>query len=336
MRAKADEKGPRVVAGIDEAGLGPLLGPLTFGYSALRLPAGKKNVWDLLEEVVSREPRNDAEHLVVADSKRVFSRNPRGRRRLETTVLGFLDALAVGRPGSGAALLRTVPECIRPRAAEIARHPWYAELPERLPVWVDEGRLVLRAERLRRALETNEIRLLDAGALLVPAGELNRSFAATNNKSLSVWECVRGIVDYLWREFADQNLHLIVDRQGGRFRYARLLNRAFPGVRLRVGVESPDHSEYLLESDEGGTGRTMWLTFAEKAETRAFTVALGSCLAKYARELAMGAFNRYFEALQPDLIPTAGYTTDGRRWLRDAAPALQSAGIDQEVLVRSR
>ena len=77
----------------------------------------------------------------------------------------------------------------------------------------------------------------------------------------------------------------------------------------------------------------MWITFAEKAETRAFTVALASCLAKYARELAMGAFNRYFGALQPDLKPTAGYTSDGRRWLRDATPMLRRAGIAREVLV---
>ncbi len=50
----------------------------------------------------------------------------------------------------------------------------------------------------------------------------------------------------------------------------------------------------------------------------------------------MGAFNRYFGNLQPDLRPTAGYTTDGRRWVRDAASTLEKVGIDREVLVRRR
>ena len=76
----------RVIAGIDEAGLGPLLGPMTVGWSAFRVPRGEINLWDVLGEVVSDSPRQDSKHLVVADSKRVFSRNPRGARRLELTV----------------------------------------------------------------------------------------------------------------------------------------------------------------------------------------------------------------------------------------------------------
>jgi hypothetical protein len=327
---------PRIVAGIDEAGLGPLLGPLTFGFATLRLPPGEDSVWKILEEVVSEDPKCDSNRIIVADSKRVHSRNPRGRRRLETTVLSFLDSLERGRPRSGADLLRTAPEAIRPRAAEIARHPWYRELPAALPVWVDEGRLELRAERLRQCLDGQGIALLDAGVRVVPAGELNRSFAETGNKGRTVWELVRGIIEQLWLEFGPSHLHLIVDRQGGRFHYASLLARAFPDARLQVGVESPDHSEYQLQEEAEGTGRSMWITFAEKAENRAFSVALASCLAKYARELSMSAFNRYFGALQPDLTPTAGYTTDGRRWVRDATPLLKRAGIDREILVRQR
>ena len=72
----------RVFAGIDEAGLGPLLGPLTLGWSAFRVPRGQVNLWSRLEQIVCDDPREDARRLVVADSKRVHSRTPRGRRRL--------------------------------------------------------------------------------------------------------------------------------------------------------------------------------------------------------------------------------------------------------------
>ncbi|MCB9916465.1 MAG: hypothetical protein H6828_15160 [Planctomycetes bacterium] len=171
---------------------------------------------------------------------------------------------------------------------------------------------------------------------MVPAVELNRSFARTGNKSATVWELLTGVLRHLWATHAHEDLHVIVDRQGGRFRYGRALAAAFPGVGLRVGLESPNHSEYQLEADEDGARRRMWLTFAEKAEERAFTVALGSCLAKYARELVMGAFNDYFGARQAGLAPTAGYTTDGRRWLADAAPALAALDLDRDVLARRR
>ena len=334
--ASGAPRAPRVVAGIDEAGLGPLLGPLTLGYAAMRLPGRKLNVWDELSEIISRDPKQDAEHLVVADSKRVFSRNPRGERRLESTALCFMGAGARSTPRSGAELLRTPPPRLRPRAADIEQSPWYQELPDPLPIWVDAGRLELRGEYLRRELERSEIELLDAGVRVVPAVELNRSFARTDNKSHTVWEVVESILGHLWEEFATERLHVIVDRQGGRFRYGRLLQRSFPGAQVKVGHESPDHSEYQLEEDSDAGRRTMWLTFAEKAEDRSFTVALGSCFAKYARELCMRAFNSYFGASQPDLAPTAGYTTDGRRWLSEAAPLLERLALPSEVLARRR
>lgn len=335
-RAGGEPRAPRVVAGIDEAGLGPLLGPLTLGYAALRLPGRELNVWDALSQIVSRDPKQDAEHLVVADSKRVFSRNPRGERRLESTALCFLGSGQSTPPSSGAALLRTPPSQLRPRAADIKLSPWYEALPDSLPLWVDPGRLELRREYLRRELERNEIELLDAGVRVVPAVELNRSFARTDNKSHTVWEVVQAILRHLWQEFASEDLHVIVDRQGGRFRYGRLLQRSFPGAQVRVGHESPDHSEYNIEELTEAGRRTMWLTFAEKAEDRSFTVALGSCFAKYARELCMGAFNSYFTAGQPGLAPTAGYTTDGRRWLREAASLLERLDLPREVLTRQR
>ena len=329
---------PRLVAGIDEAGLGPLLGPLTFGYSVLRLPPGGRNVWEALESIVSQQPTSDATHIVVADSKRVYSRNPRGRRRLETTALSFLAQRSCGAARAGTDLLRSAPESLRPRAAEIARHPWYAELAPTLPVWTDAGRLELRAEALRRALANEGLGLVEAGVRLTPAGELNRSFARTHNKSSTVWAIVSSILDYFWNEYGLQGLHVIVDRQGGRFRYGRLLESCFPAAKVRVILERPDLADYRIEGEVETDGQARWmrLTFAERAEDRAFTVALGSCLAKYTRELSMEAFNRYFQALQPDLAPTAGYTTDGQRWVRDAARTLERHQIDRDVLIRQR
>ena len=48
----------------------------------------------------------------------------------------------------------------------------------------------------------------------------------------------------------------------------------------------------------------------------------------------MRAFNQHFQAQDAALEPTAGYTTDGRRFLRDAQHLL--AGLDSKLLVRDR
>ena len=62
-----------VLCGIDEAGLGPLLGPLAIGYAAMSLPAPNADPWRLLGDLAGKRP-GKTRRLVVADSKKVFAR----------------------------------------------------------------------------------------------------------------------------------------------------------------------------------------------------------------------------------------------------------------------
>ena len=131
----------------------------------------------------------------------------------------------------------------------------------------------------------------------------------------------------------------MIDRQGGRFHYQPQLQRALPGGTVKKRRERPDRSDYTITETatrNGSTPRAMSVSFAERAETRSFPVALASCIAKYSRESCMRAFNEYFGELEPGLKPTAGYTTDGRRWLKDAARTLKRAGVTEKQLVRLR
>ncbi|MBN2625971.1 MAG: hypothetical protein JXA95_04840, partial [Spirochaetales bacterium] len=67
----------------------------------------------------------------------------------------------------------------------------------------------------------------------------------------------------------------------------------------------------------------------------ALETALASLFAKYARECGMILFNRYWRERKPDLKETAGYYTDGMRFIGD----LEAAGLlpeDRNMLIRKK
>jgi len=54
------------------------------------------------------------------------------------------------------------------------------------------------------------------------------------------------------------------------------------------------------------------------------------------REVHMTLFNRFWKEHQADLAPTAGYSTDARRFLRDIIAVRRRLGIDDALLVRRK
>lgn len=318
-----------VLAGIDEAGLGPLLGSLAIGYAILLAPAEESEPWKRLRGSVARSPRART-RLVVADSKLVFQRNRKGERRLETTVLAFRSQR------NGGAIERD-PErflfgSLAPDPAWRAL-PWRAELPP-LPWAAEPDALELSSALLARALARAELELLDAGVRLVPAAELNASFEETRNKAASVWDRVLEVLRHVWAQRVRAPVRATVDMLGGRRRYGSLLGRAFPEARVELVQERTGRSAYALAAKDGSG--TMELEFLVQGDRKVFATALASCCAKYARELEMRAFNAYFARFQPELVPTAGYRGDGSRWLADAELALERCGLPREQLVRTR
>lgn len=334
-----------IQAGIDEAGLGPLLGPLSLGWSAIESRTPGADPWDILAPLVCREsPRSkklDGSHLMVADSKKVFTRNPRGRARLERTALAFLAQLHgnADLPVDGS-FLADGP--LGPEPHWLEGSPWYNELAfdngGALPMHSSAGTLELTAERLRRAFADGGMRLVDGGTRLVPALELNHSYKRTHNKATTVLEYTFQALIRIWEKFSMRGLVVIVDRQGARAHYSRPLEGAFPNTTVTTLDESQGTSTYRLDGVQGtpAEGTRMLVSFTEKGEDHSFTTALGSCFAKFGRETAMEAFNRHWCEKLDGLKPTAGYTQDGRRWLKDAKATVTAAGLAPGVLTRDR
>ncbi|MFM1872330.1 MAG: hypothetical protein RL398_1752 [Planctomycetota bacterium] len=318
-----------ILAGVDEAGLGPILGPLVVGGVAMQGPAGAAP-WEALATLVARE-RHEKGKIRVADSKKVHS-GPHGLRRLEETALTMWAAWRGDVPATLADWLQALGVDLE----QLRRCPWYEGLDLPLPLVADRGYLTLHGELVARALQKAELAILDLAVRPVDVEEWNALIAVTDNKSKAHFHAYSEVIARILRALPERGegdaTHLVADRCGGRMHYGGDLRRLFPERRIEVVDEQPAVSTYRMHGDGGGIA----ITFSEKGEERAFPTALASCLAKYCRETMMEVLNRWFATRIPGLEPTAGYYVDGHRWLDAVMPHLPNLPIPTERLVRVR
>ena len=315
------------LAGVDEAGYGPFVGPFVVGYSLFRVPSHETNLWDCLETVAAKKPGRGNTRLWVNDSKKVHS-GPRGRERLERTVAAFREILEPQIKDTHSWITATPSG--DPRWFQ--KTPWLQSLPTTFCPQADTGRSRLDASAVRRHLLEAGCTLDGFGARAVSAGEWNQLLEETRNKSDALFsvtmECVRVILD----RTADAPLRIELDRHGARSRYAKKLQAALNPQSIETHGETSGGSTYTLNF---GT-RKVQLRFSEKADLSFFPVALASLAAKQTRERLMDAFNTWWEEVIPELKPTKGYGVDGKRWLAEVLSQLDSVNVDKSVLRRNR
>jgi len=317
-----------VIAGIDEAGYGPVLGPLCVGVSAFDVGESSECLWKLLNRAVSNKRDPSGRKIHVADSKKVYSTSA-GLSELERAVLCF--GLASGWR------VESLPDVLKQAAPNCCEHvlkfPWYRDRNESIyPIETKIDSLKIASNVVRRELDSAGVSVVHLSAHVIDEKRLNQMFHATNNKSSTSMTFVARHLQQLMDRFSDRGLTIWCDRQGGRTHYAYWLRQMFEDWALTIESETDGRAEYTLEN----RGRSVRLIFCEKGEDQCMAVALASMLAKYLREALMDRFNAYWKSLQPDLKGTAGYYTDGIRFLRDIEPTYRSLGIAREQLARSR
>jgi len=312
--------------GLDEAGYGPLLGPLVVGMAAFRVAdvATAEDLRPRLEGLVTRAKgrrRKDDPTVAIDDSKEVHGRY--GVEGLARGVRAAAVAGGLGAPEDLADLLARFGD--RPPEA-FAGDPWFAAPHEaRLAPW-DAPAGWPAAFRLR-GVEPVGLRV----APVTPA-ELNEAFDAVGNKGRVLFLATAALLAWALEAWPTDDVEAVLDRQGGRLDYAADLASVFPFHDLAREPAPAGESRYAFRTG----GRRVRLRFVTKGDGVSLATGLASMAAKLTRELFMARFNAWFLARHPGLRSTAGYVEDGRRFLADAAAVIDGEGIDRRRLVRSR
>ncbi|HSW02579.1 MAG TPA: hypothetical protein VLI39_20620 [Sedimentisphaerales bacterium] len=317
-----------ILAGIDEAGFGPLLGPLVVSSAAFAVEPAllDADLWQTLAKSVGKCRKRLAGRLLIADSKKAFDREE-GMGHLERTSLVALDCMGK-RPSDLTGLLTALcPDCL-PRLAEYA---WYQDLHEcRLAAGSSDQRIAARV--FSEDLKAHGASLSHMRTCCLDVAHFNRMVNRVRNKAQVLFIVATQLIQDLLTAFPRENIHIQIDRQGGRTHYRENLLRSFPDLELAVLEEGEERSAYELR---GGT-RIVRLTFEVKADDRYLPVSLASMISKYLRELLMDRMNLYFLRLDAGLKPTAGYWQDGRRFVHELRTRLPHVEIDDERLIRCR
>lgn len=328
-----------VYAGIDEAGYGPIFGPLLVGRAVLALEQSpddgqEPNLWKVLKKAVCKTAGDRRKRLAVNDSKKLHSQGtPNRLHNLELGVLSFA-ALAGHRPGCVCSLLDCLGEsCHR----ELAGLPWYAPCDTApwasLPIHCTAGEVAVSSNALAAAAREAGLRTLDLGAAVVFEDRFNQMVSATRSKASASFTFVGKHLMHIWEHYGQHHPRVVVDRQSGRTHYRELLAMLFPGASLCVLDESPSDSVYCLE-DGGEPRRLMTVRFQVDSEKQHLPTALASMISKYVRELFMLRFQAYFARCAPHIAPTAGYGADAKRFWEDLKPLLSDLAIAPDRLLR--
>ena len=317
-----------VYAGIDEAGYGPMFGPLCVGASVLVLENydpmdGEPDLWKILEGAICKKRSDRRKRIAVNDSKKLKSGStPKGLKHLERGVLSFLAASDLATP-------LVDRDFFEMTASSIPTNPW-SSLETALPLATDPKSLQIDVACLLRTLLKAKVRCDWFTCKAIDVEAYNEQTSVASKAALNFAMAMQH-VESISSRWPSEHPRIMIDRHGGRVRYRQDLQQAWPEAKIQILIENNEMSRYRLNID----GRLVTMTFASKSDEKHMPVALASMIAKFTRELHMMRFNKYFATLVPDIKPTAGYVQDGRRFLKQIEPIFANNDLKREFLVRN-
>lgn len=266
-------------SGIDEAGLGPILGP--YCATLITIEAEKD-----LNTVIQQAQKKI---FYVDDSKKVYQ-GKYGFKRLEEQVLAFYYLLNNRLPENTKEFIPSL------------RTEWYTLFPVDIPHQANRDEIINISRRIKTFFSNNNITLKDIKRTAISAENFNHLISEWDNKSIVCQKILNPLLIHAY----SYRGNIVVDKQGGRKFYGDYLEELLQD-RVSILQEENNHSTYQLDKTQ--------VHFQAKADSEHFVTALASMFSKYMRELAMLSFNQYWEDRIPGLKHTAGYYQDGIRFL---------------------
>lgn len=273
--------------GLDEAGLGPILGPLVLGATQGELPSFEEGapLYNIL-------PTTDSKKLCSGAHKLL---------KLERSVLTYARLLGLPLPCTAKEFLIR----FSPSYEKMRQGPWHDKLSFKLPVRAEES--ALPSKKVQQFLNNGHYSLKSVTLLLAPVKEYNALYRPLGNKST----LLESLYVSLFTALPQTPERALFDKWGGRKFYTSAVQKLCGNRAKHVEItkEEPRMSCYNADGKK--------LAFSWHAEELSPLVAISSMFSKYARELVMLAFNEYWKQEGFTGLSTSGYAQDGNRFLRE-------------------
>jgi hypothetical protein len=293
-------------------------------------------LWKALAKVVCRKTNDKRKRIAVQDSKKLKGAKDGAAhplRHLERGVTAFAAAV-----NSQPTHFATDDELLAALGAPVPSGSLHsAVLP--LPLGNDAGQLRIASAMLRTTLQQMNTRLTHVMVRAMSAQEFNEQAHRISNKGTINFMASMHHVDGVRRAAAQQGLaaFIALDQQGGRRSYLRPLSTSFPEASIRILHESEAGARYTVShpAGDGLPAHVFAVSFEQGGEERHLPIALASMAAKFTRELHMRRLNAFFAAHMPEVQPTAGYVSDGRRFVVEVGPLIERLQLPRAALVRN-
>ena len=283
------------IGGLDEAGYGPVLGPLVHGGVAARA----KFRW---QEIFS------GQRVRIGDSKALY-RGGKGLAGMETAVL--LAGRLAGWTGDDFPSL--VAFLINPERDCTDTACFQMPMGKKFPFFCDH---------IPQTASNKDFKLF---ARITFPKQFNELLSRMNKSALSMLRL--GTIIRRMIELFGNNGAITVDKQGGRNFYSEYLFSLFDGDMAIPIVEGAEASTYRLAGDTR-------ISFQRKADALSDETALASITAKYLREAYMLFFNSFWKTEIPEIKPTAGYPEDGARFFIEISHLLARKKLNKQEIYR--